>query len=65
MDVRNLHETPVTETQLNSRSMMKAFSVAASKARSQYGVRKNLKAETTLDPQQLNNPISEKRKGPG
>lgn len=38
MDVRNLHETPVTETQYNSRSMIKAFAVAASRARALYGV---------------------------
>lgn len=39
MNVKNLHETPVLETQLHSRSMVKAFTVAASRARSLYGVR--------------------------
>ncbi|KAJ6645811.1 39S ribosomal protein L37, mitochondrial [Pseudolycoriella hygida] len=36
-EVKNLHETPVTESQLSSRSMLKAFAVAASRARQDYG----------------------------
>lgn len=36
-DVRNLHETPVTETQLQARAMLKSFAVAAASARAQYG----------------------------
>lgn len=38
INVKNLHETPVTQSQINSRSMIKAFAVAAAKARSLYGV---------------------------
>ncbi|XP_037042420.1 39S ribosomal protein L37, mitochondrial [Bradysia coprophila] len=37
-DVRNLSELPITESQFQSRSMLKAFAVAASSARSLYGV---------------------------
>lgn len=36
-DVQNLHGIPVTESQFMSRSMVKAFAVAASSARSLYG----------------------------
>lgn len=36
--VRNLHESPVTETQLQSRSLLKAFAVAAASARARYGL---------------------------
>lgn len=46
IDVRNLHETPVTDTQFNSRSLIKAFTVAAAKARSLYGVSKIFKIRT-------------------
>lgn len=36
-EVRNLYDTPVVESQILGRSLMKSFAVAAAKARSQYG----------------------------
>lgn len=39
IDVQNLHGTPITGTQFESRSLLKSFSVAVSNARSQFGVR--------------------------
>lgn len=38
-EVTNLHETPVTQTQFESRALLKAFGVAAASAQSKYGVR--------------------------
>lgn len=38
IDVQNLHGTPITSTQFESRSLLKAFSVAVSNARSKFGV---------------------------
>lgn len=35
--VRNLHETLVSESQLQARALLKSFAVAASAARAQYG----------------------------
>lgn len=37
-EVRNLTETPVTQTQFESRTLLKTFSVAAASAQSKYGV---------------------------
>lgn len=41
-EVQNLHETPVTQTQFESRALLKAFAVAAASAQSKYGVRINV-----------------------
>lgn len=38
IDVQNLHGTPITSTQFESRSLLKSFSVAVSNARSKFGV---------------------------
>lgn len=38
-DVANIFETPVTDDQKQARAMIKAFSVAAARARQLYGVR--------------------------
>lgn len=38
IDVQNLHGTPITGTQFESRSLLKSFSVAVSNARSKFGV---------------------------
>uniref|UniRef100_U5EPB1 Large ribosomal subunit protein mL37 n=1 Tax=Corethrella appendiculata TaxID=1370023 RepID=U5EPB1_9DIPT len=35
--VKNLHETPITDEQFEGRSLIKAFTVAATKARQQFG----------------------------
>lgn len=37
--VKNLYEEPVTDTQIFGRSLMKAFTVAATYARQLYGVK--------------------------
>ena len=37
-EVRNLYRTPVTEDQISSRSLMKAFAITAAQARYLYGV---------------------------
>lgn len=37
-ETSNLYETDVTESQIRARSMVKAFTVAAASARTQYGV---------------------------
>lgn len=41
-DVVNMFETPVTDDQKEARAMIKAFTVAAARARQLYGVRSNL-----------------------
>lgn len=37
LNVKNLHETPVSDSQFESRSVVKAFAVAASKAKQIFG----------------------------
>lgn len=37
LKVHNLHGTPVTDTQLEARSLLKAFTVAAASARARFG----------------------------
>lgn len=38
LDVRNIHESPVTEDQFESRAMLKTFAVAAARAQHKFGV---------------------------
>jgi hypothetical protein len=38
LEVKNIHESPVSKAQFESRAMLKAFSVAAAKAQQLYGV---------------------------
>lgn len=47
-DVKNLHETAITPSQFKSRNMLKAFTVAASRARQLYGNVQDLPASIVV-----------------
>lgn len=36
--MKNIHQSPVTENQIESRSLLKAFAVAAARAQQKFGV---------------------------
>lgn len=55
LEVKNLHETQVTESQFKSRALLKTFAVAAASARSKHGVSFNFIVDiSSLNPNYSN-----------